>query len=74
MFFVVNKVIHRDPSAIPSGPDASFLKGFLLDHISKYNAAGNFIFRNPARDCTITIAYCVNNLQCISYFLLKIKK
>ena len=32
--------------------------------------AGNFIFRNPARNCTITIQYCINNLQCISYFLL----
>ena len=31
---------------------------------------GNFIFRNPARNCTIIIAYCVNNLQCIGYFLL----
>ena len=35
--------------------------------------ACNFIFRNPARNCTIIIAYCVNNLQCISYFLLNKK-
>ena len=35
--------------------------------------ARNFIFRNPARNCTITIAYCVNNLQCIGYFLLNKK-
>ena len=31
---------------------------------------GNFIFRNPARNCTIIIAYCVNNRQYIGYFLL----
>ena len=36
--------------------------------------ARNFIFRNPARNCTIIIAYCVNNLQCIGYFLLTKKK
>ena len=35
--------------------------------------ARNFIFHNPARNCTITIAYCVNNLQCIGYFLLNKK-
>ena len=33
----------------------------------------NFIFRNPARSYTIIIAYCVNNLQCIGYFLLNKK-
>ena len=33
-------------------------------------AACNFIFRNPARNCTIIIVYCVNNRQCIGYFLL----
>ena len=33
----------------------------------------SFIFRNPARNLTIIIAYCVNNLQCIGYFLLNKK-
>ena len=37
---------------------------------AKVAAARNFIFHNPARNCTITIAYCVSNLQCIGYFLL----
>ena len=40
----------------------------------KLTPARNFIFRNPARNCTVVIAYCVNNLQCIGYFLLNNKK
>ena len=32
--------------------------------------ARNFIFRNPVRNSTIMIAYCVDNQQCIGYFLL----
>ena len=39
-------------------------------HIVSIRPGCNFIFRNPARNCTIIIAYCVNNLQCIGYFLL----
>ena len=38
-----------------------------------YIPGRNFIFRNPARNSTITIAYCVNNLQCLGYFLLNKK-
>ena len=38
-----------------------------------FRAARNFIFRNPARNSTIIIAYCVNNLQYIGYFLLNKK-
>ena len=35
--------------------------------------ASNFIFHCPARNCTIIIAYSVNNMQCIGYFLLNKK-
>ena len=39
-----------------------------------YGCTGrNFIFRNPARNCTIIIAYCVNNLQCIGYSYLRVR-
>ena len=43
--------------------------------IKTFRQAGrNFIFRNPARNSIpFTIAYCVNNLQCLGYFLLNKK-
>ena len=41
-----------------------------ITDIDPPNPGSNFSFHNPARNCTIIIAYCVNNLQCIGYFLL----
>ena len=57
----------------------AYARHVFLDPAQEYGrpssvaAGGNFIFRNPARNCTITIAYCVSNLQCIGYFLLNKK-